>query len=301
MKKAIIFLLFINSCFAQISNGNFEDTLFSNQLNKTFFNKWSGNYGVDITTDSKSGNFAARVWTWYNYGPGDMHYGKYVQGDYLLGGGLPINIMPTAFSGYYKFDSTNTKNKDSAFVIVALRKTNTITNKRDTIALCHLKLPPVNVYTPFTVPIVYKINGVQPDTMNIIFSSCDYLIFGASPNGTKNACRLPTMECAYLYADDLELSTPQGIYDLNGYKKESSIYPNPAGAQITLRFDSYLEGKEKISVHNAKGVEVLSFQEIHGKEITFDTDKLPTGIYFFKISVNGNVTSSGKFVICKSE
>lgn len=301
MKKAIIFLLFINSCLGQISNGNFEDTLYHAEISKTFFNKWSGNYGVDITTDSKSGSFAARVWTWYNYGPGDMHYGKFVQGDYILSGGLPISIIPSALNGYYKFDSTNTKNKDSAFVIVALRKKNTVTNKRDTIALCHLKLPPVNAYTPFTVPIVYKISGVQPDTMNIVFSSCDYLIFGAPPNGTKNACRLPTMECAYLYVDDLALSTPQGIYDLSGNKKQSSLYPNPASSQLSIRFDTYLEGKETISLFDVKGQEIMLLKDVHGKEITLNTSNLQSGIYFYKISVNGNVSSSGKLVIYKNE
>jgi len=75
-----------------------------------------------------------------------------------------------------------------------------------------------------------------------------------------------------------------------------TISPNPFSSFTTLfindeqKVDSYV-----LSIYNALGKVVLS-SPVTKQSTTVNTSKLPTGLYFYKITVNGKTIQSGKLI-----
>jgi hypothetical protein len=304
MKKIILLILFVNAGFAQLSNGNFESIYTNTTTTKTFFNSWNGVvYGSDTSSVSKSGNYAAKVWTWYYYSPGYMSYGASLNSlDKLMGGGLPISAKPIAINGFYKFDSVNVMTKDSAFIFLALKKWNITTNKRDTIAFCWKKLPTANVYTPFSFIIPYINSTLQPDSMVLIFATDDSYL-SSSGNSVKNACNNSSNgNCAYFYIDDLTLSGPAGLTDIYGNKLATGVYPNPASGEIKIKFNKFISLTDEpiFILYNVAGQKIFETKEIDGHELKLDTKVLRDGVYFYSLRLKTE-TFSGRFVVSHEE
>jgi hypothetical protein len=231
-----------------------------------------------------------------------MSYGPPLNSlDKLMGGGLPVSAKPTAVNGFYKFDSTNIMTKDSAYIFLALKKWNTTTNKRDTIAFCWKKLPPVNIYTPFSFTIPYINSMLQPDSMVLIFATDDsYLSSSGSP--VKNVCSTSTNgNCAYFYIDDLSLSGPAGLTNIYGNKLSSGVFPNPASDEINVKFNRFIIASDNpvFTLYNAAGQKITDIKQVEGSSIKFDTKHLCNGVYFYTLKLN-NETLSGKFVVSRN-
>lgn len=68
-----------------------------------------------------------------------------------------------------------------------------------------------------------------------------------------------------------------------------SVYPNPASSLITLEIPlaSFSES-DNLNLYNARG-ELLFVENINGPRTSFDLSLYPAGIYFARVSVNGQV------------
>lgn len=83
--------------------------------------------------------------------------------------GRPFTEKPNSLMGYYKYISVN---GDSAGFYANLTKYNSVNHRRDTIAEAIFAVyQTVSDYTSFDIPFEYHINNLNPDTINVIFTS----------------------------------------------------------------------------------------------------------------------------------
>lgn len=147
------------------------------------------------TTDVNTGKYAAKLTTGL--------WGQLVMPGILLSGvfdfnapnmvieGQPFTEKPEKFRGYYKYTSVD---GDSAAVFASITRYNTVEMKRDTIAEASFAvLTTVEEYTYFDLDFTYYLTDVEPDTINIVFSSS---ADGANFNGAIGST---------LYIDDISL------------------------------------------------------------------------------------------------
>lgn len=87
----------------------------------------------------------------------------------------------------------------------------------------------------------------------------------------------------------------------NTYVLEQN-YPNPFNPQATIRYQLAQAGDVSLVIYNPLGQAVLTLvngrQEAGAHTITVDASSLPSGIYFYKLSVNG-FASLKKMVVAK--
>jgi len=79
----------------------------------------------------------------------------------------------------------------------------------------------------------------------------------------------------------IEASKPTGIDEDNMNPDNISVYPNPAGEQVTIN----IKGSGKVCVYNSLGQEMLTdqFNSGFGNSISINTSGLSAGIYIVKI------------------
>ena len=83
--------------------------------------------------------------------------------------GRPYDKTPLSLNGYFKYISVN---NDSAGFYANLTKYNISTQQRDTIAeATFVVLETVNSFTLFEIPFEYYTSGINPDTINVVFTS----------------------------------------------------------------------------------------------------------------------------------
>ncbi len=74
------------------------------------------------------------------------------------------------------------------------------------------------------------------------------------------------------------------------------IYPNPFGTSTTFMInDASQTNKADLSMYNVLGKEVMNII-VTKQASTFNTNYLPSGIYFYKVIDNGKVVQSGKLI-----
>ncbi len=156
------------------------------------------------TTDAHSGKYALRLET--------MSYGSYVITGLLMTGvfdlnmpgyvvqGKPFTAKPSKFSGYFKYFPAN---HDTCSFYIGIYRFNPTLMQRDTIAEAYLAVSDtVPQYKFFEMNLDYRMQNVEPDTMNIaIISSAggeDYKGNGSPQVGSA------------LYIDDLSLELLKG-------------------------------------------------------------------------------------------
>jgi hypothetical protein len=175
---------------AQISNGDFEELLYSG--NDTIPKNWTFSYppfSGGITTDAYSGKYAVYVSNWYQYITGSLVYGI----DSIADIGMPVSISPVSLTGYYKYLPGDTKDGyDSAVAEIYLFKRNDLKKSYDTVATGIKKLAPVEYYTPFEIRLIYN-TELKADIMFIRFKSSVY-----------SYCE--NLSCCYLYIDNLKVT-----------------------------------------------------------------------------------------------
>jgi len=208
--------------------------------------------------------------------------------------GTAITQKPISLSGMYKFDTTNVGNYDSVLIVVFLKKYNTITNQRDTVALGLKYLPAANIYTSFTVDVNDKMTGINPDSIVVIISSQRRIW---EPIFATNTCRMPFMDCAYLTVDDLQLTLPTGTIELSNLFSPS-VFPNPTKEYLCFRYKSIPNTKiETITIIDNTGKECYK-TTINSISNKLNVRNLGTGIFHYTITSESNsILSKGNFIV----
>lgn len=289
MKQATLLMLIIFPFFSysQLINGDFENIETVNLDSNTTYEKpvswsygWQGNYGTEITTDSYSGNYAMKLWSWYFMQSNEeLHYGN--SPNY----GVPISNSPTKLKGFYKFTNPNIQPNnipDSAYVNVLLTKYNQTMNRRDTISFTEYNLGKQNSYTPFEIELSH-LNNQIPDTLRLYFRTTYFN--GPSDNtDTSN----------YLYLDNLSLeySTTTILEQENG---AITIYPNPTEDMVQILSKQKIK---KVNIYSLSGklIKTQIFQNLD-YSIQCDLENLSDGLYFLEvIGINSKMIDKVKIV-----
>lgn len=259
---------------AQLVNGDFEDIQIVTTPSNTTIQKpvnwnfgYSSGYGTEMTTDSYSGSYAVKIWSWYFVQSNEeLFYGE----QYYLGDS--ISTKPDKLIGFYKFEYPNIQFNvpDSAFVQVSLTKYNNVTHQRDTIAFAQKNLGETYQYSEFEIDFNYLIMQQIPDSIQIMFRTSFFQ--GPSDNTNENN---------YLYLDNLSLeyntmSTPEHS------QNKTSVYPNPTNDFIQIVSEYQII--EKIGIYSLTGqlIETRNFEKF-GQPISYDLSGITKGMYFMEI------------------
>ena len=90
-------------------------------------------------------------------------------------------------------------------------------------------------------------------------------------------------------------NTTMGINNLTETSETINVYPNPFSTFTTLHSDIYLSNAT-LTVQNSLGL-VKVIRNVSGNSIILQRDNLPNGMYFFKLTQNDELISTGKLVI----
>jgi hypothetical protein len=277
MRKIALFLILMSPfvSYSQLINGDFEniETVTIPGTNDTYEKpvNWCFDYddpiGAELTSDSYSGNYAIKLWSWYFMQSNEQfHYGNTPYGN-----GVPISNRPTKLIGYYKFLNPNIQpngTSDSAYVNILMTKFNQTLSIRDTISKTEFNLGEQNTYSAFEIEINY-LSSQTPDSIQIFFRTSYFQ--GPSDN---------TSECNYLYLDDLSFDfSPLSISEQGQTKPV--VYPNPANDFVHILFNQRIE---KINIYSINGSILDSYviQTIE-QPISCDISKLSKGLYFLEL------------------
>lgn len=284
MKKIIailvVFMGFTISHGQLVQNNSFEN--FTGGIADDWsFDQTGG--GLD-TVYARTGMYSLSVWNWYWYAAGYAASGEF-NGFNPEHAGTAINVKPTALTGYYMYDTTNTDtNNDSAVVIVIAKKFNG--SSSDTVAYGEAHLPsahPNDGWVQFTVPMDDLMPGVDPDSVAIFFRS--------SINGF---CSPVSGECLYFYVDDLELNTINGVFDMTGETFPTKIYPNPTNDWVKVSIDE--PNADRIIVRDLTGRIVLQSSAMIG-ELKLNVSSLNRAVYSLEVWSKEQIVSRNNLVI----
>ena len=249
MKKIYFLLFFFCVSFAyaqtQLPEGGFNNWTISStgEYEEPSGNFWTtlnslkllgGPVTVRKSTDFHLGTFAARLETkqWGSFLlPGLLVSGSFETEAPFIIQGKPFTEKPMKFKGWYKYTSVN---NDSAAIVTLLTKYNNASNKRDTIALAVLKVKnTVSSYTPFDINIDYTQNGVNPDSITVVFSS--------SANGENFQGQVGSI----LWVDDVSLEYSTGVQESLLPEFGINIFPSPANQTININCSDSLPSRER--------------------------------------------------------
>lgn len=300
MKKFWIFILsfFLGSAMAQtqIPEGGFNNWTPSS-LN-TYYEPSGGWWTtlntltslgspatVSRTADAHSGAYAARMETkqWGTFLiAGLLASGNFIMTTPFIELGKPFTDKPLKFSGWFKYLPVN---NDSGGVVAILTKHNALTGKKDTIAIANQTFKnSVSVYTQFNLDFNYKITGMNPDSIIIVFtSSAD----GGNFNGQAGST---------LFIDDVFLEYANGLVEIFMPEFEVNTYPNPANELLSLEFKTAYPEKLICNIYNIKGRLITSFSansQIHQLDISEWQD----GSYILQACIENTIVSTAKFIV----
>lgn len=181
---------------------------------------------------------------------------------------FPLNNKVVSLKGYYKYDYT--AESDSCQILIMLY--------RNGINIAYGEFSngiKSNQYTAFEAPIQYFQDSI-PDSASIsIFASSNRFNDGT-----------------VLIIDDLSLTTQAtSVAEHSINDIEASVYPNPVYGMAGIQFKQTQSGKTTIAVYNVLGnlVQQLATNEYYtvgNHNIDWETDRLPEGMYFVKITQN---------------
>lgn len=239
---------------------------------------------LEKTTDSYSGNFAARMETkqWGTFLlPGLLVSGEFVTTSPFIIQGQPFSDTPLRFKGHYKYNSVNS---DSAAIFAMLTRRNGSTGGRDTIAEAKLSvLNSVINYTEFDIPFNYFDVTATPDSIDIVFSSSSA---GQNFEGQVGST---------LFIDDVILEYGIGVEELMMQELNTILYPNPAYDFIYFDIMDCCENNYG-KIFSLDGKFILSLENIQ-PHYFLNTERIPSGRYILNIYCSGALASSNKFEI----
>ncbi len=210
-----------------------------------------------------------------------LDYGSFMES------GTPFTSKPTTFSGFYKYNDQGTG--DSAEVTVVLKRYNTLTMSRDTVAYSVKTLPATASYTSFTVNINDLMPGVTPDSIIIMFNSSKYYMWNDS-----------TWELPTLYIDRINIpETPMSIIENANSLLSSTVFPNPFTGSATLVIDTNFEQLESaiVSIFDMSGKKVIEIGNLTSNKVIIEEGTLSKGNYIYQVNSFNSILSKGKFII----
>lgn len=282
MKQCLLILLFAvagTNASAQLLN----NTGFENWTQTTYLgpDNWAIHWaGAEQSTDAHSGNYAVRIHNWYYYGEGTLGNGYSDNGNYSHHG-TPYIVKPLYLTGYYKYDTLGSGNiADSAYGVVMLRRFNTTTGMRDTVAMGDIKLGLSSVYKQFQINVTDLAPGTDPDSIEVIFVSC-----------VESSCMCSndsTGICLFLTVDDLSLTTPNGVESIESVFNRTKVAPNPF-KETTKIFLGNDQQSASVILYDVAGRKVNHWDSV-SNELTIERGSLPAGMYYLNIAYDGDKT-----------
>ncbi|MBN2858181.1 MAG: T9SS type A sorting domain-containing protein, partial [Candidatus Delongbacteria bacterium] len=118
-----------------------------------------------------------------------------------------------------------------------------------------------------------------------------------------------------IYTANFLIGTDQGVYLATGFvgiedQENTTIastlyqnYPNPFNPETTISYSLVEEAEVKLTVFNMAGREVaelVSVRQAKGNHsVNFNGENLTSGLYFYRLSVDGKQLQSKKMMILK--
>ncbi len=298
MKKiffTLVFLFIILKGYSQtpIPEGGFENWVQQTSYEEPAGNWWTslnqlkslgGPVTVTKVSDSYSGNYAARLETkmWGTFIlPGLLVSGKFVTAPPFVLQGKPFTDKPVKFKGYYKYLSVN---NDSAAIYAMITKHNSVSGKRDTIAIAiQAVLSNTPTYTAFDLDFEYY-SVETPDSIDVVFSS--------SAGGANFAGQIGST----LTVDDVMLEYGAGVFESLTPEIVFTIFPNPTSARINVTIDAPVVEPLEYFIYSLDG---KLFQQGSIDKVTTEisTFGLKSGKYIFNIYRGTKLLGSKKFEV----
>lgn len=182
----------------------------------------------------------------------------------VLRGGVACNEVPLKVKAWVRYPN----DEDTSMVIVYA--TRNVNGTPELVAEGYFQISePLVDFTQIEVPIDVVMDGVTPDTLNIIFLNAIGEVHGTNVE---------------MYIDDVTLETSSGIYDVNSFI--FSVMPNPATDQIILQ--SVNNEKYDARLYDMNGRIVWSGSNLQNATEVNVSD-FATGTYVMQVKQNGKV------------
>ncbi len=239
----------------------------------------NGNSGVSRSTSHHSGSYSLQLTTQPNTGGGGgstVESGVATTGHFTNNGpqgGLPYTRIKDTLTGYYLYAPTGT---DTAMIGVTLTAAGAIVGGGN------YNFTAASTWTYFEMPFTA---GSTPDSMRIDIQSGSWM--AAAPGSVLNI--------DYLQLKSQPLP-PLGISQVNNGGNSITAYPNPTKDVLNIRFNYPVSGTVSAKIYDLTG-RVIDKGDYNtpASIITFPVGHLPSGLYFYEVTNNGN-TIRNKFV-----
>jgi len=236
------------------------------------------------STDSHSGNFAARIVTqvtlWQDTVAFITNGGL---GENGPTGGMAVENIPDKLTGYYKFMPNG---PDTALAAISMYHYNNVSGQSELLDQIFLKLPATDTYTFFELAVDYN-TLPEPDTVNIAFGSGNFDAPGAFVGiGSE------------LLVDDIGITFKPDITYVEDHPgtKSIDVYPNPVRETLHFKGSGQDDGESRIVVLNSSGQTVKDLKCNLEDQFTLDVRQWQPGLYFYEIT-SGNSFKAGKFIV----
>ena len=200
---------------------------------------------------------------------------------YTILQGQPYTNKPEGMAYYTKYTPVGV---DSGFAYVLLSKWNTVTNKRDTIAIGGDTIKSaIATWTKRNVHLFYTTTTVTPDTLQILFSS-----------SSRTAAQLGTL----MYVDEINLyeAGTSGVKET--IEKDFELYPNPANNYFIVK--NYKSKYSSMMLRDLTGQVKLQSQLAKNESTKIDLNELASGVYFVSIlNDRGEIIQTKKLNVVK--
>ena len=227
---------------------------------------------VEKTTDAYSGNYAAKMESatiFFTFTAGALWTGDFeiniTDPTKSAQFGVPYEGTPTNVQFYYKYFPVN---GDSMGIYTILRKWNPTTQQQDTIAYAEVRQSETtDEYTLFDLELDYFIPNIQPDSIEIAFTS--------SAAGFEYMGQIGSR----LFVDEVKLIDFVGITDVLTQEVKVSTSPNPATDHLQFGLDKTIPNAQLL-IFDAMG------RQINTLIFTTNTPQLDvsawqSGTYYF--------------------
>lgn len=308
----LFFVLLRNSISGQSFNLSFEEIDEKGSPKNWIPALYSGNSA--ITSDAYHGKNAVRINNGYGYVPGRLYLGSLdqkVSASSEIGdqGSLGVSIQQKihGLKGWYKYDQVdpNRLGKDSAQVIIILRRFLELEHKSIIIGQGLLNLGFNDQYKEFQVPIKY-LSDLMPDTVSIFFSTVSDQYKLKSTGGVeatflpnRQQCGQLGLNCFYLTIDDLSLQFTTPTKNPRANLQLLQISPNPADDKTLISWELPTPSSEvELSLSDVVG-RIIKRIQTNQNQLEVNTIDLPKGIYLVHLRQAGQLIGIERLSVVK--